>query len=373
MIEWVFRILFYTFGNLFLVSVASGMSYVIQKQNLDSDQLRIVLRLTKDLRNKQYIPINKKENQLLGGQLIHQIYVSTTEKTTIGLVFLNNQKKVKFPEELQLQGSNVRHFPFKRSVMALWFHGLSEQEANGISNFVKQRISFENGQSSALSRFIPAANAETCDSKPQPQDFNPLIGKITQSSYAYCWEKIGEGASSAITTSVDSIKEKAQLEFDSFSYWAQIQTVAMEIANFVGTFFESPADWIKKNIPDTEVLDLSILAEIDREKMMGLACLTLGNEGLQSLASSLVSGPTGLAVRLFQMVSKLSLVSKLIAFLKKIKNLTLEQIALFKEKILKLAEGLVLGKHKPETADSVAGLFTISPKLAEKGLTCLTQ
>ncbi|MBL7670849.1 MAG: hypothetical protein JNM39_10210 [Bdellovibrionaceae bacterium] len=359
--------------NLFAGSVGFAIDYIIQKHTLDPAQMRIVTKLTSDLRRDQYVPVNKRQNQLLAGRFIHQIYVSIFKRKTIGLVFLNNPKKIDFPTQVKLQGSVIRHLQSRKTTIALWFHGMSDEEIERTVNIVRQQIHAKEAKASVWSHVFSTANAEVCDSRSKFQELNPVAERITKSSYSYCWEKVGEGASAAVNSAVEGIKEKAKMEFDMFSYWAQIQKVAVGLGDFAEGFFRDPNEWIRKNVAGLDSLDLSVLGEISREQMVGLACLTLGNEGVESLASLLISGPVAISIKMFQMISKLTIVSKLFALLKSLKSLTAENIAWFKDKIVALAESLITGKHTPEKADAMAGLMKLSPKLAEQGFQCLAK
>ena len=345
-----------------------GFEYHIQKKDLNPAQLRASLTLSKELKITQFVEVNRTPQKLLKGLSIHQIYASYTGYKTVGVVFLENEKNLNYPEKMNLGQATLYHFKIKKSVMAVWTKGLSEIEKNRIYAVLKNQTISEN--QSVWSRLIPQAYAQTCEQKSQDV-MNPIVGKMNESGYSHCWDKLGEGVESYAEGVAEDVKKKVTLDYDLFAYWEQVKQVAGGIADFATKFFSNPIAWIQQNVPNASDIDLSGLANIDKHEMLGLACLSLGHEGLSTLVSSVIRGPAGLGIKIFQMISKISAVAKIMSLLKKFANLTADTFKMLKDKLVKLAEKVIKGEQSSDKTDSISGLMKMSPALAQEGLACI--
>ena len=342
--------------------------YHIQKQSLNSSQLRVSLALSKELKTDQFLEVNRTPETLLQGLSVHQIFVSYIGLKTVAAVFLDNRKNINYPEKMNLGEATLYHFRMKHSVLAVWAQGLSEIEKTRIVSVLKNQMTAEN--ENVWSHLLPQAYAQTCDARSE-DPLNPVVNKLNESSYSRCWDKLGEGVNSYVKETVDDVKKKATLDYDLVAYWETVKNVTKNVANFAKEFFSNPVAWIQKNVPDSSNVDMSVFADIDKQQMLGLACLSIGHEGLSTLVSSVVRGPAGLGIKVIQMLGKISFIAKVFGLLKKFGDLTAEKFALMKDKIVKLAEKLIKGEHTPDKADSITGLMKMSPGLAQEGLACL--
>ncbi len=340
--------------------------YRIQERSLDSAQTRVIAAISENLLTLGLAAINRQPEKLFEGLQVHQFFLSLTGSKRIGLVILDSPTG-ELPVQLDVSGGTVWHFPFRKSTLAIWTQGLSREEGEQLRKWTQRQIALETP--TLWKQLIPQAYAERCPQSAWSKKISPLVETMGESKGSLCWNKFGEGIQ-AYASSVKAEAEK-KLNFDLYEYWDQFKQTISGLVQFAGEFGSDPVGWIQKNVPSADSLDLSGLSEIDHDQVIGLACLSLGQEGASSLIAGLVRGPAGLGVKLYQLLNKISMVSKLLKLVKNLGQFSAEKLAALKGRLVALAEKLIKKEESPDKVESMAGLLRMSPAMAEEGFACM--
>lgn len=361
--SWFFAALLFLF---FTSERVFAYQYRLQARSLDASQTRILTAISENLQTWSFTAINRNPEKLFDGLQTHQFFLSLTGNKSIGIVFLENQKG-ELPSQMDVGGGTVLHLPFHKSILAIWMQGLSGEESVTLRTWAQRQVALETP--TLWKHLVPQAYAEKCPVNVLTKNLGPLTQTLGESRGSQCWNKFGEGIQ-AYAKSVKNDAEK-KLNFDLVEYWDQFKQTVSGLVQFAGEFVGNPVEWIKKNVPSSDSLDLSGLGEIDPDQMMNLACLSLGQEGASTLIASLVRGPAGLGMKIYQMVSKISMISKLMKLAKNLGQLSAEKLAAMKGRILALAEKLIKKEESQDKIESMSGLLKMSPALAEEGFACM--